>query len=383
MKSIIHRSLSGILSLLLLFGLCTNITTPVSAATNDIEDLEIIAQKTSECLVNHSINFEYLGLENLDLSCLYLSEAIPTYEYVNGALVPLGIYYYPILEDGSVAALSLVYEADGELLTQLSTSLVDEINSFLTSSPKIALIFDATSLYATDGNNLTKLLDSSCENTWRDTINASGARSISNMDADSFLANVAPRNISEAIELKCDVMPMDAPVSHILDVPYVANVTKDEITDGQTGICWACCVASIGTFLNYKSDYVDGQSVSMWLHGDFKGAELVDVIRCLKGIYDVSYLGKSNAVLHFYNTIVDSTYAGYPVYGVMDTSKPRVYHAIVFTGFWTNSTTKYLYVMDPNAKGTHMATESSAGGIFYVSADNGDRMELLQAAYNK
>ena len=39
--------------------------------------------------------------------------------------------------------------------------------------------------------------------------------------------------------------------------------------------------------------------------------------------------------------------------------------------------------MDPNIEGIHMATQSENGGIHYISAENGNHMQLLQAAYHR
>lgn len=353
---------------------------PPIAPQDDIADWDTIVQQASESIVYHASNLE---LGDLDFSHLYLSEKIPTYELINNRLVPLDIDYYPILEDGRVTALLLTYEVDGEILTQLTSALVDVLNEYLTINTKIALIFDAVSLYATDGRTLTKLLDSAQESPLWDRIDFYGAASFSDSQI-GFLSRVVCRSVSEAAKLECDIVPLDVPVSHRLDVDYVANISEKDLKEDEEGICWACCVASIGNFLNYTPKYLTGQSVSEWRYGGNKGGYLNDVIECLEGIYEVSYTAKSNAVLHFFSTIEDSTYAGYPVYGSMDNSGSDSYHAVVFSGFWINGTSKYgCYLMDPNVKGIHMATQSENGGIHYISAENGNHMQLLQAAYHR
>ena len=102
---------------------------PPIAPQDDIADWDTIVQQASESIVYHASNLE---LGDLDFSHLYLSEKIPTYELINNRLVPLDIDYYPILEDGRVTALLLTYEVDGEILTQLTSALVDVLNEYLT-----------------------------------------------------------------------------------------------------------------------------------------------------------------------------------------------------------------------------------------------------------
>lgn len=186
------------------------------------------------------------------------------------------------------------------MLAQLTSSLVDVLNDYLVVNTKIALIFDAASLYITDGKTLTKLLDSVQEITSRDRIDVHGATGISNHETDSLLSEVTCCSVSEAAKLECDIVPLDVPISHRLNIDYVRNVSKEDLKEGEEGVCWACCVASIRNFLNYVEEYTTGESVSRWRHGGLKGGSLNDVIVCLKDIYGVSYTAQSNAVLHFF-----------------------------------------------------------------------------------
>ena len=105
MKKAIQRTISSVLSILLFWGLCSNTIVSVFASDDGISDWDTIVQTASESVVYHASNLKL----DLDFSNLYLFKKIPTYEFVNNRLVPLDIDYYPILEDGQVSALLLVY----------------------------------------------------------------------------------------------------------------------------------------------------------------------------------------------------------------------------------------------------------------------------------
>ena len=89
-----------------------------------------------------------------------LGEPIPVYRYENGKFVDSGVGKYPLFFSGRLVAFVTAYtNSHGNLATQFSFSLAEEVSDYLASHREIALIGDDYAVYATDGADIRKLKD--------------------------------------------------------------------------------------------------------------------------------------------------------------------------------------------------------------------------------
>lgn len=349
--------------------MATNLTTLVLADDMETAQCELIATKTADMLISCSPHFEDMGFKNLDLLNLYLAQAIPVYEVLNGTLELLQVECYPILDEGQIVALSLKYEVEGELFTQITSYLVEEINNYISFHSQIALIFDDSSVYATDGNTLTKLMDYQNGKGDREHLSLD-ARSVSGVQAHHLLTNIEFCKPSEFIKLNCDIVSLDPSTDTLLDVPFYTN---DYIPGGN---CAHSCIASVGKYLT-------GRDISPKTLYDNFGLihSYSSLTSCLKKYYGCSYKG-TNYGGNYFTKVSESTWAGYPCIAVLDPDNGERYsHALVLAGFYIKDSTRHLYVMDPNHPTYELANVTSTGSIYYIRPDGFDRISFAYGTY--
>jgi hypothetical protein len=340
------RNISLILSIIFVI-LLTPFSAVATTADEDIEN-DAIYQEIESLIETISFEKEFYGLSDIDLSCINIGAEIPAYNVINGKLIASDIRYIPILNDKlEIVSMVIIWLKNGEYLAQISTALVDEINSYRTNDLPIALIYDDDSVYLStkDRNQLLHKNDNKVQ----------GRTSISKVKAINTIkrSNINTVNIINANSNSNSNASLKTTY-------YYAYCNVPLISQPENYLCWASCVASIGNYIT-SSDF-DPEDIA----GDNDTSlNIGDAIDILNEVYDLDYYASTGNLT--VTQIITLLRANKPIYTRIVCGPSA--HAVVLRGIHAIDET--FSVMDPELGSYATGVMFTAGGTlyyYYISA---------------
>lgn len=112
------------------------------------------------------------GLDNGEISDLYMAESIPVYEVnASGALTEVtNLKYYPVLDQNNVARgliIASLLDTDITATIEYNTLFADELSIYKQNNASICFVFDQTDIYVYDGNTCSAVLQNGLPDTSR------------------------------------------------------------------------------------------------------------------------------------------------------------------------------------------------------------------------
>lgn len=292
-----------------------------------------------------------LGLGNIDLEMVTIGERIHSYIYINKSFEE-HYSFYPLIYNHSLIALAILVDED-ENIYQITTSLVDEINSAVEKDESFALLYDSDSCYMYGEEKGLRLLDNfEMEIPERDSLknkkNISDFSKIelSNMDLETG------KGFSSIFRAKTQTY-YGTQAYYKCDVKYVSQ--------SKFNICWAASIACIVNYLkgtNLTALEV-AQSNGINLNNGLSAEGQEAILRKYGVAYTYANRFPSNSV------ILRNIKAGYPIKAGFQSNGN--YHAVVVYG--VNLPAGYISLMDPQI-GYETAVQYS-NGYKYVSGYSG------------
>ena len=304
-----------------------------------------------------------IGLADVDFEELSVAEPIYTYVYTADGFVQNNILY-PLKENGILVAWAVPLE-DGQTTDfQITTLLVEEVNTVLTENMAFALVYDYANCYLYDGSTYHLLKQNSLVVEGRSVLQP-GADSL----PDAYL-QLTDINASTDLAYTSPVMTR-VQTYYSCPVSFVSQLTVPE-----SQICWA---ASIACIVNYKKE----TSLSaVRVAQDYFGTSVYDDFNqglapgkeesILRWDYFLWYTNKNQVPSD--GVISHNIREDFPIFASFRVSNGGG-HAVVICGIDTIK--GYIKIMDPEI-GFCSATVSSSGYQYYRS-DVGLTLTLIQA----
>lgn len=361
-ETFFSKVLKFVLTLVIVLNSCA---VPVFATENQTTSVvsSDIADAIMEALDFVSLQKEQYGLGDVDFETLSVGEKISAYEYVEDKLCEMDFQLYPLLSDGNIVAFAV--KDDKKTSVDITTALVEEVNSKKPENEDFALIYDKDSCYLYTLDRLNKIyedmqMDDGRGDFGSDNISASSLLESVEIEDDYNIQSLDYCETVNASQYKQS--RAEVPKYYSLSVPYVSQATN-------SSYCWASCVASIGNYFTNQRN--TGEYVAIYVFGTSynKGATGVQAMGALKSIYGVSYTYHNSVPSD--DTILNSIKTlGRPLYSAW--SGPDGGHATVICG--VNVLSGYITIMNP-ASGFMTAT-TNGSTYTYISVNNGNRFTL-------
>lgn len=373
MKKRWKKAASLLLALVMVFSILVFPASALgSSQDTDTAEFDIVSQHAENYLkilstvdqndISVSINYQNVSI----------GTPIPIYSYTNGEVEILNARHYPIFSNNEIVGVVTAYEnPNGNLSTQFSTSMAAELSAYLSNHTSIALVGDDYALYATDGVQMSKLMD--CVTTVAEPASAISeySQTLTRLPASAIIADVQTITVCPLRQLSVSASAAaaarDVAFYNMLPVPYVS---QNNSTYTNTKICWAACLACTG-------NYLIGQN-------KFDAFSLAD-----------KYIGRYDQDLHislfnlafrpsdYYGIDYYETYYAPPAYShlkaLVDAGYPTIVrvtqtqgdfgwgHFIVAYGYWQDTSYTVLYMDPDHSDKFTMGSVDTNGEYFYVT----------------
>lgn len=291
-----------------------------------------------------------MGLGDIDLQMITIGEKIYSYIYTNKSFEE-NYSFYPLFYNHSLKALAILIDEE-ENIYQITTSLVDEINSMVEKDEGFALLYDSDGCYIYGEEKGLRLLDNfEGEISERDSLeDKKNSVGFSNIKLSSMRQNTGENYLSVS---KRSNAYYGTPSYYKCDVKYVSQ--------SKFNICWAASIACI-------VNYLKGTNLTALEVAQSNGANLNDGLtperqETILRKYGVSYTYANKFPAN--SVILRNIKAGYPIKAGFQSNGS--YHAVVVYG--VNLPAGYISLMDPQI-GYETAVQYSKG-YKYVSGYSG------------
>ena len=301
---------------------------------------------------------EAWGLEGVDFCDLEIGAPVQTYNYVENTLES-GNMMYPLSANDRLILWAV--PASGQF--QITTGLVNELNSVLNVGTPFALIYDASNIYLYADNTITLLKHTNQDISLRGSLNT---------NARFAVGEINTVRLSQKTHLGYNVsMQRSTQVNISCNVNYVTQ-------NPYKNLCWAASVACIANYK--KGTSLDAATVARNYHGstNFDRGILPNGLPVILWDYGLDYYVFSDYG-SFGDRIMDSILADNPVGGSFDVINGG-YHATVIFGI--NVIAGRLQVMDPEFGMTTATIQSAGNGYSYVSNVYNTTLVLYGISYD-
>lgn len=326
---------------------------PVLAACSDIIDnteffLQETANNTRNLISSIYAESEDYGISKSDYSNLELEKQIPTYNLIDGDLVPTEISIFPLYSDRELIALITSFCVDDIVESMISTDYVEDISNYINGvydKYEFVLVYDCNGIQVVTSQETNTIHEYSYDATFSNVYECNIEDEV-----NSILHNEALNDTDVmVITVNNEVMPYSTNGSGNV------NLSVPRYNQGSTNLCWAYSVASIGNYLSSSLQYT-GIEVAQELYGDNYnyGAIIDDALAVLDYLYGYYYNSQSSTLSE--SVLYDILYAGYPVYSHYTCSSGA--HAVVLRAI--NTSTSYFSIMNPGT-GTYQCFTNSSG----------------------
>ena len=324
---------------ILAFSLCVSFFQIGAIAANDIEENASLITSLRNIETNKSI----FGLEDVDFEDFQISTPIKSYICANAGFEE-SYEYQPLLVNGVLTAFAIEIWKDTAAGYQITTSLVEEINSITFNTANVILVYDRIGCWLYDGEKLICLLENSIENEQRKVLREEDVLLLeqlefSNISEFSSLGYVSAINSRASILLICSV-------------PYVPQA--------YTSTCWAATITSI---LNYtgnhsitQDDVIREQFGVVRNHGIYE-SDVPALFRAYGLNYSLRYSYSGN-------TFIDNLQSGYPIYASFDVIEGSGHACVIYLYHIMSC---YMQVMDPECGGVYIPCPPAGQEYTYVS----------------
>lgn len=368
---IIKKNITKKMSALIL-ALLISISLPFSVLAASSQNVNFFPKDKIISSLNYiEPNKELYGLAGVDFYSLSIGNPILAYEYANKQVNLLDFYLYPLLENNNLVAFALIDQQTNSV--QITTSLVNEIATFLDKNKTFALIYDDQSCYAYSDGGLQVLTKSELKDSRRNTIDTK--------DIKGLLKNVKINSYSPKDQLEYYSTFNNANIN-LIDAANASNAASQYIScsvsyvtqNPPSNYCWASSMACIGNYIKNKS--YTGIQVAQYVYGSTnynQGATPDIAINALYGLYNIAYV--YNGSVPSDSTIVSNLTWGHPLYSTWSWTSGS--HACVISGI--NALSGYITVMDPESGFVSASTNGST--YTYISVHSAVRLTLYGYSY--
>lgn len=316
--------------------------------------MDSIEKETIEGISKALYNIEAckaeIGLGNINFQMITIGEKITSYVYKNASFEE-NYSFYPLFYNDSLVALAILVDEE-ENIYQITTSLVDEINSSIEKDESFALIYDSDGCYIYGEKGLRLLDNFEAEILDRDSLECERKISdfsdikLSNMEKEIGGYSLVPQNNKKQAYFATQAY-------YKCDVKYVSQ--------SKFNICWAASIACI-------VNYLKGTNLTALEVAQANGINLNDGLSAegqetILKKYGVNYTYENRFPSN--SAILRNIKAGYPIKAGFKCS--GTYHAVVVYG--VNLIAGYISIMDPQV-GYETAVQYSKG-YKYVSSYSG------------
>lgn len=266
---------------------------------------------------------DQIGLSNVDYSDFTVSNVIKTYNYTNNGLTE-NFELYPLMVNNELTAIAIKSEDE----YQITTSLVNEINSLIQPQTKFALIYDYDCCYLYDGNNLNLLKQTSIKSDDRSQLS-----SVNDIKGDSTI-ELNNLLISSPLGYSSPQASINSTIYYECDIEFVSQ-------DPPSNICWA---ASIACIVNYKKNRnLTAVNVAKMFYGNNydRGLPLGQEASYLSGYYNLPYTYKNRSPAGI--DLINNLKQDHPIFAIFEHSSG--YHSVIIYGI--DQAQGYIKIMDP------------------------------------
>lgn len=332
---------------LLLLSSSINIQIFASSSQKNYNDL-IASLKKIEPIKND------LGLENIEFSQLEVSSEIHTYNYVDNDFVESYIYQ-PLLIDGTLVALAIKLTDGTTTNYQITTILVKEILSFVSTKTDFSIIYDCNGCYIYDGKTFSSIYS-----------NDSPKNQLSSITYPTIplsTQNIVLNNLDNAV---CLNYPPPSRQSRII-ISYSCNVPIILQTPHHN-LCWAASIACIS---NYKyQTALTPEQIGRFVHGDdFDHGLSYNNTLLILNQYGFSYIRGGS--IPSGTTLVNNLQNKYPLLAFFDVVNGNK-HAVVI--YYYDCTANLIGIMDPEFGRVTINYSTTHQSYSYVSPATGSTL---------
>ena len=345
---------------------------------------------------------ENYGFDPSDLANLSLGNKIQTFIVSDKKLKTTESSLFPLFAGSKLIAHITTFYSGNTLESMISTELVNALSEYQGTAPYV-IVYDCDGVQLVSKDNVYTIREYTYDER-KDSIIALLQEPdfpIDNLlnsanDTDSFV-------LLDSVNYYCDDLHRDnqegqinqyqstedigittsGPDNNLLDLFYRGTVTQGsgnvsllvpKYNQGQTNLCWAYSVASIGNYM-YGSALYTGIQVAQALYGTNynQGACISDAMDTLYYLYPYYYAIGTGTLSE--SVLYDYLASGSPVYGHFSAGTTHN-HAVVLRAM--NTSTHYFSFMNPGT-GVYAGTTNNAGS--YAFSYNGLTWNLASWGY--
>lgn len=327
-----------------------------------LESLLNCQQITSlmEILSDVECQKDVIGLAEINFATLEIGTAIQTYNYVDNTFEEAR-KMYPITYNNEL----VLWIIDNGGQFQVTTALVNEVNSTIESNIPFSIVYDRNSSYLYANDNFILLGSSEIKDMTRAVLEPDSIMFKAGLKTTALTENVAlGYEASTHSDLVCaSAYAESAPIYYECSVGYVGQ-------SPYNNLCWAASVASIANYCNGTS--LSAASVAQECYGtsNFDLPIFSFDAPTILSNYNLEYSYRE--AIPSNNVIQENLMADYPIYSNFSTGTTG--HATVI--YAINTRGGYIYIMDPEFGFTSIGPSSYS----YVSGLSGATLTLISAS---
>lgn len=304
-----------------------------------------------------------IGLSEVDFAALKIGAPVQTYNYVDNTFKEAR-KMYPITYNNKL----VLWIIDNGGQFQVTTALVNEVNSAIEDNVPFSIVYDRSSSYLYANDNFVLVGSSALQDMTRAVLEPDSIMSRGDLKTTALTENTAlGYKASTNSDLVCaSAYAKSAPIYYECGVSYVSQ-------NPPSALCWAASVASIANYCKGKS--LNAVTVAKGYYGatDYNYGINPFEAPAVLGNYDLTYSYKYEVPSD--NVILENIVANYPIYGNFVVGLTT--HAGVIYG--TNVMSGYIYIMDPEF-GFTSASKGTNGYYSYTSGYSGTTVTLISAS---
>lgn len=289
---------------------------------------------------------EAYGISSNSLHNLSLGEQIPTYILSDDDPVETSSYVYPLYSGNELIAHITSFYVGNTLESMISTELSSVVNELLNENSTYAIVYDCDGVQLVSSQGIEPIAEYSTD----PNLGSVYSYVEDNSDLALYIAstNEAASTIPIAFD-SIDVMGTNGSGNTSMEV-Y-------KYYQGNTLLCWAYSVASIGNTL-FGSELHTGVEVAMiyWGSDYNRGLAIAGAIDTLNFVYPCYYEVSSSTLSE--STAYDHIDAGFPIYMNYQTPDTKHAHAVVLRAI--NTSSHYFSIMNPGS-GTYQGYTNTSG----------------------
>lgn len=328
--------------------LCASFSVNLVVSADDTVDyLEIIT-----ILRGVESNKAQLGLENVNFNNIEIASPISVYEFKNDTVCEMNYDMFPLIYDSNIIAWAINSDVNNCDQYQITTELTDSVNEIIDMNTEFAIIYDSSSCYLFDGNELLFLEKLDFVTTERETLY--------NVSDIISTDNIVLNSINEST-----LLGYSGDVSRAVTSYYGCSV--DYVTQNPyDNLCWAASVACIENYVH------NNDLTALDVELDYKGENTDSTISASEfsvvlSYYDLAYI--FNTRIPSGSAMVSNLQRGFPMLGIFSVSESMAHAAVIYG---VNIISGYIYVMDP----MFGFTSAGAGSGTYSYVSNGRTLSL-------